>query len=127
MFDKVTRLKLRFATVRGLASVEDLWDLPLTGHVSLDRIAVDLHKQLREANGQTSFVEPVGGDDGILQLKFDVVKHILDIRVQERDAAKLERNRAEQKQKLLGILARKQDAELEGKTTEELSAMIQAL
>lgn len=60
-------------------------------------------------------------------MKFDIAKHILDVRVKERDTAKLEKDRAEQKQKLLGILARKQDAELEGKTTEELSAMIQAL
>lgn len=127
MFEKATRLKLRFNTVRGIVNVEDLWDLPLTGQVSLDELAVRLHNELRESAGQVSFVSPSSSDDSLLQLKFDVVKHILDVRVSERDARKVEADRASQKQKLLGILARKQDAELEGKTTEELSAMIQGL
>lgn len=127
MFEKATRLKLRFNTVRGIVSVEDLWDLPLTGNVSLDEIAVRLHNELRESVGQVSFVSPSSSDNSLLQLKFDVAKYILDVRVKERDARKVEADRASQKQKLLGILARKQDAELEGKTTEELSVMVQNL
>lgn len=128
MFEKAIRSKVRFNTAQGVLSVEELWDLPLTGKNSLDSVAVSLYKTLQESNnGQTSFVRPEKTDNGLLQLKFDIAKHILDVRVKERDTAKLEKDRAEQKQKLLGILARKQDAELEGKTTEELSAMIQAL
>ena len=30
MFQKASRLKLRFDSPKGLLSVEDLWDLPLT-------------------------------------------------------------------------------------------------
>lgn len=127
MFDKATRLKLRFDTDRGGLSVEDLWDLPLTGRVSLDELAIRLNKQIRESVATTSFVSPSEPDDGILQLKFDIVKHILDVRVKERDDAKNERERATKKQKLLEVLARKKDAELEGKTAEELEAMITSL
>lgn len=127
MFEQATRLKLRFDTQRGEISVEDLWDLPLTGRVSLDGIAIGLNKQLRESAVTVSFVKPAEPANDELQLRFDVVKHILDVRVKERDEAKLASDRAAKKQQLLEILARKQTADLESKTTEELTEMINSL
>ena len=127
MFEKATRLRLRFDTQRGSISVEDLWCLPLTGSVSLDGIAIGLHKRLRETETSVSFVKPAEPDSEELQLRFDIVKHILDVRVKERDDAKTASERAGKKQQLLEILARKQNAELEGKTAEELTAMINSL
>lgn len=127
MFEKATRLKLRIPTSRGSLGVEDLWDLPLTGNLSLDTLAIGLSKRLRETAACTSFVEPTAPVNEELQLSFDVVKHILDVKVKERDEAKSAHDKAAKKQQLLGILARKQDAELEGKTAEELTAMINSL
>lgn len=124
MFEQATRQKLRFTSPRGLLSVEDLWDLPLA---AIDRIAVDLHRQLREAATATSFVAPEESVNAELQLKFDVAKHVIDVRVKERDEAKLANERAVKKQQLLEILARKQNAELEGMTAEELTTMINLL
>jgi hypothetical protein len=34
LFQKATRAKLRFETPKGLLSVEDLWDLPLTSAIN---------------------------------------------------------------------------------------------
>lgn len=127
MFEKATRLKLRFQTSRGWMTVEDLWDLPLTGKLSLDEIAVALHRQLRETEASVSFVQPAETDNTELQLRFDVVKYILDVRLKERDAARTANERANKKQQLLEILSRKQNAELESKTSEELSIMINSL
>lgn len=131
MFEKATRLKLRFDTPRGHISVEDLWDLPLTsntGKPNLDDIAKGLHRELRAGAETASFVTPAStaGNEG-LQLGFDVVKHVIDVRVAERDAAVQAAKRRETKQRILEIVAMKEDESLRGKSLEELKAMAEAM
>lgn len=125
-FLEASRLKVRFITHLGLLTVEDLWDLPLTGkRANLDAIAIDLAKQLRETN--ESFVDTTRRTDPELHIKFNVVKAIIDIRLAERDAAKLAKDKAERKQKILAIIERKQDQALEASSLEELNAALAAL
>lgn len=125
-FEKASRLKLRFDTAVGQISVEDLWELPLTSEmrVSLDGIARSLHKQLQDAT--VSFVEPKSSDETD-QLRFDIVKHVIDTKLAERDKAKLERERAAKKQRILEIMAAKDDEGLKGMTREELEAELASL
>ena len=106
MFEQASRLKLRFETTRGVLSYEDLWDLPLTSarSVSLNDIAIGLHHQLK--HDTVSFVDDEERPDPRLQLSFDIVKHIIDVRKAEQKTLAEARAKAEQKQKLLGLLAR---------------------
>ncbi len=124
MFEQATKLKLRFETRRGMASTEDLWDLPLA---ELDALAIGLQKQVKESAGEVSFITPPEAKDETLQLRFDVAKHVIDVRLKERDEARAAVDRAAKKQQLLEIIARKQTSDLEGKPTEELLAMVAAL
>jgi hypothetical protein len=129
MFDKATRLKLRFTTSKGEATVEDLWDLPLSserGHPNLDTIAINLNKQLKDAD-EVSFVLPSKSKDEITRLKFDVVRHIIEVRLGENAAKAKERENAEKKEKILAILADKQDESLKTKSVEELQALAASL
>lgn len=127
MFEKATRQKLRFDTQRGLVTVEDLWDLPLTGNVSLNQIAIDLNRELKEAVETTSFVTPAEPADTELQLKFEIVKHVIATRIKERDEAKNSRATEAQRQKILEIIAQKKDAELQNLPIEKLTEMAGAL
>ena len=126
IFEQAARCKLRIMTDFGQLHVEDLWDLPLKSTKQgrcLDSIAVALHSKLQ--NSSVSFVDDASPGDVDAQLMFDIVKHIIGVKKQERDAAAEAKAKSDRKQKLLGILARKEDAALEGMTVEELRALIE--
>ncbi len=128
LFLLASRNKFRFETPRGSASVEDLWDLPLTGrNANLDDIAKDLHKQLKDAEGEISFVTPAVSRTTELQAMFDIVKFIIDTKLAERAVAKAAETKREQKNRILEILSTKKDQELVGKSTEELEALLATL
>lgn len=131
MFEQASRLKIRFESPKGLLPAEDLWDLPLTsttGRANLDDIAKALHRELRDSAETVSFVTPTGGTANTLsQLRFDLVKHVIGIRVEERAKALDATKRAETKQRLLEIISRKENETLEGKSLDELRAMAETL
>lgn len=127
MFEKAARQKLRFETSKGLLTIEDLWDLPLSGNgVNLDRIAIGLSKQLKEETTE-SFVVKAKRTSEVLQLKFDIVKHIIDVRLAEAEEAKAKAETKDKKDRLLTLIAKKQDEQLEGKSLDELKAMVETL
>lgn len=119
MFEKATRLKLRFETkTHGVLLAEDLWDLPIK---ALDSLAVGLKRGLE--TDTTSFINEKKPDEKV-QLGFDIAKHIIDVRLAELAAANDARTKAAKKQQILGILARKEDAKLEGASEDELRALL---
>ncbi len=131
MFERASRMKLRFESTRGLLTVEDLWDLPLTARSaslpSLDDLARTLARKLTDTAHQVSFVLPTTTADESLQLQFDVVKHVIEVRMAERAARETQAANREKKQKLLSLIAQKQDAQLSDKSVEELQAMVEEL
>lgn len=107
---------------RGVAEL--LWELPLTSRTkaNLNDIAIGLHNQLK--HDTVSFVDDAEVPNPKVQLAFDIVKHIIDTKKAEAKAQADKTAKAEQKQKILGILARKQDEKLEGASEDELRQMI---
>ncbi len=129
MFEKASRAQLRFNSPKGLLTVEDLWLLPLTstvGKANLDDIARGLHAELKSDN-TVSFVEPTKTADVRTQLAFDITKHIIGVRLAENAKAAEAAANKEKKQKLLDILARKQDDALSALSIDDLRAQIAAL
>ena len=120
MFEQATRLKFRFRATNGLVTVEDLWDLPLK---QLDAIAVGLRNELR--NTEESFLEV--RKDSTLEARFDVVKHILEVKLGEANAAKEAKAISAKKQTLLAALERKQNQELEEMSADQIQAEIDKL
>ena len=128
LFITASRAKFKFPTSVGLINTEDLWDLPLSGRgLNLDNIAKALHKELKDADGDISFVKPAVKTTVELQAKFDIVKHVIDTKMAERDAREVSEAKAATKQKLMAKLAEKQDKDLDNKSADEIQAMIDAL
>lgn len=122
MFDKVTRLKLRFESNKGLLSVEQVWDLSLT---ALNEMAKSLSRQVKAAEtDEEDFIGTKSNVDSELQLRFDVVKHIIGVKLKERDDSKDAAQRKADNQVILELIQRKKQQELEGKSVEELEALL---
>ncbi len=125
IFERTTRLKLRFDTAKGKLSVEDLWELPLEkGVVNLNIIAVALSNELGESG--INFVRDVE-DDPIIALKFDVVKYIIRARVIELKEIVKEAERKDERNKIIDALGAKEIDELKGKSAKELRKALKKL
>ena len=119
MFEFATRSKMRFP-FKGQISVEDLWDLRVE---DLDTVFKSLNKQVKQTK-EESLLATKTTEDTILDTKIAIVKYIFDVKVQEANARLIEKERKEQKQKIMSILATKQEQELQNKSVEELQKML---
>ena len=122
MFEKASRLKLRFS-FNGLCMVEDLWDLPLG---SLDSIFKKLNAQSR-VQKEESLLQTRNEEDEITDLQITIIKHVVDVRLREQKAREDRIAKAEKKQKLLGIIAEKQDSALRDLSVDELTKLVEEL
>jgi hypothetical protein len=123
MFEKASRLKLRFPSSKGMLSTDDLWDLSVN---DLNQVFKTLNAQ-KKSSEEESLLEAKSEKDSILALGINIVKYIFQVRSSEEEARLASNAKAAQKQKLYSILASKQDEELQGKSVEELQEMIDAL
>jgi hypothetical protein len=129
IFEKASRLKLRFATPKGDLTVEDLWDLPLssvTGKANLDDIAKAFHAKT-VTPGNISFVTEAPAVSDEDAVGFEIVKHIIKVRMDENKAKAEAGKRVERMRVLEEILAKKEQASLENMDAEALRAELAAL
>lgn len=122
MFIKASREKMRFP-YKGLAMVEDLWDLPVT---ELDKIYKSLNAKAKQAQ-EESLLEVKTSEDEELTVQIEIIKYIVSMKLEEKKAVEMAKERKEQKQKIMSILASKQDEALQGKSIEELEKMLDEL
>ncbi len=122
MFELATRNRIRFAH-KGLLSVEDLWDL---GVQELDKIFKSLNAKLKVCS-EESLLGPKGSENTELNLQVAIVRHIVEVKLAEEAERKNHVEKKVQKQKILRILAEKQEGALASKSEEELKAMLEKL
>lgn len=122
MFEVAVRNKFRFP-FKGVISVEDLWDLSVQ---QLDGIFKTLKSQEKKAQ-EESLLDTRTPEDEALKTKIDIIRYIVGVKLDEAKQAERAKENHDQKQKILGILAEKQDADLRSKTPEELQAMLNQL
>lgn len=122
MFEQAIRNKFRFP-FKGMVSVEDLYDLSVT---NLDAVFKVLNSQLKQIN-EESLLNVKSKQDKELDTKIEIVKYIVKVKLEEDNARLKAKERKEQKQKILEIMAVKQDQSLQNKSIEELTKMLDEL
>jgi len=126
IFEEGTRRNLGFSTVRGTIGISDLWQLPLQkGPINLDAIAIECDSELKKET--VSFVTATTTANHIKQLKFDIVKHIIDVKIAEADEQTRLIAKQAKREQLLSLIADKQHTELSQKSIDELTAELAAL
>jgi hypothetical protein len=123
MYKKALRTKLRFSTTKGKLTTEDLFDLSLT---DLNNLAIALDKKLSETP-RKSFISDIAPDTQEDELRFNIVKDIITLKLVERNAAQNAKAKAAEKAQLLEILHRKQNEALESLSVAEIEAKIAEL
>lgn len=119
LFETATRKKFRFP-FKGMISIEDLWDLSVK---NLDTVFKALNAEAKQAN-EESLLAVKTDEDTILDMKIAIVKHIVNVKLAEAEQSKNAAIKREQKRKLQELIANKQDEALQGKSIEELQAML---
>lgn len=122
MFEVATRSKMRFP-YKGLVSVEDLWDLNVE---SLDTIFKMLNAQVKQSN-EESLLNVKTKEDKVLDVKIEIVKYIVSVKLEEQDLRAKEKEKKEKKQKILSILSDKQEQDLQNKSVDDLKSMLKEL
>lgn len=119
LFEVAARSKFRFP-YKGLISVEDLWVL---NPQSLDSVFKKLNSELKQVQ-EESLLNTKTAYDKELDMKIEIVKYIVAVKIEEANVKLESKNKKEQKQKIMEILASKQDESLQNKTAEELEALL---
>lgn len=129
IFEQATRKKLRFTSVRGELTVEQLWDLPLTSRNSfdLDSVAKAVNADLRSVSEEsfvTTRVHPAKADH---ELRLELVKHVIAVRMDEEARRKDAALKASRKAQILELLAKKDEEEMLSKSKDELLRELEEL
>ena len=129
LFELAAREKLRFETPRGQLSVESLWDLPLSSaaNISLDSIAVSLDTAIRSSAPKSFVSNSTSTENKILTLKFDIVSHIIGVRLAENKAKAESNEKAAQRRMLQEAIAAKKNEQLLSGDVDALQARLDVL
>lgn len=119
LFKVAVKKKYRF-NYKGILTVEDLWDLSVE---DLDKIYKSLKSKLKDAS-EESLLSTTSKEDKELNSKIEIIKVIVTDKLAAKERAQKAALQKQQNQRILEIIADKQDAALKEKSLEELTAML---
>lgn len=123
LFVRATKQKLRFETIKGVLSVEDLWDLSLT---DLNNVAKALYMKVQESH-EITFIKTKTAEDTTAALRFDLVKFMIETKLAEKEAAEARAVAKAKRAKILDMIEEKQDEDLKDNTIKDLKKMLKSL
>lgn len=122
IFEYAVRNKIRFP-YKGLITVEDLFDLSVT---NLDSIYKTLNKEIKQSE-EESLLTTKTNVDTELEVQIAIVKHIVSVKLAEQEAREKAAAKKAQKQKIMSIIATKEDEALKNSSVDDLRKMLDEL
>ena len=130
MYKFAAKNKLRFSSVRGDLTAEQLFDLPLKSPngFDLNTVAKEINGELK-ATGEESFVEDTTNDPRreALVVSLEIVKDVIKTKQEENSARLNKLKRTEERRKILDALSAKKDQALTAASVEELEKKLAEL
>ena len=129
LFQIATRRKMRFTSIRGLMSAEDLWEIPLRSKdgFNLNEIAKEANRKVKAAD-EESFVDVDSTPESrVVEMALAVVMQVIEVMLDEEKTQKKAAENAKERQKLLRILAEKKVGALSDLSVAELEKRINDL
>jgi hypothetical protein len=129
IFELASRQKTRFETIRGNISSEQLWDLPLTSKsgIDLDTIGQVVVAQLESTTTRSLVNAAPHPREADLNLQLALIKHVIAYKQEANAAALAKSKKTEERNRLIELLGKKQDAALEQLSEAEIKAKLAAL
>ncbi len=122
IFEYATRHKVRFP-FKGSISVEDLWDLRVE---DLDQIFKTLNTKQKQSQ-EESLLNVKNKEEELMEVQIAIIKYIVVVKLAEKEAQKKAVENKAKKQKILAIMAARDDKALENLSDEELRRMLEEL
>lgn len=126
LFEMASQMKFRYP-YKGMITTEDLWDLT---PAQLDTVYKTLNKEL-QVTEEDSLLCAKSADEGVkantLKNKIEIVKYVFNSKQQAAELTRLAADHAAKKQRILDILARKQENALENMSEDDLMKMLNEL
>lgn len=121
IFEAASRKKLRF-DLNGQISVEQLWSTSMTSLTDYEQQLTEVVEGYGKATRRSRKAKTVAQEQN--ELRLAIVTHILDVREAEQVEAEQAASNKAHNQKILELIQSKKENELQGKSIEELEAML---
>jgi len=122
IFEIACRYKYRFP-FNGVISSEDLWDLTVE---KLDSIFKTLNSEKKQVN-EESLLNEQTNEDKELDVKIEIIKYIVNFKLEAEQLREKTVERKAQKQKLLEVWSKKQDESLNNMSMDEIQEALDKL
>ncbi len=129
MFEYAARHQIRFTSVKGLITAEQLWTMPLRSQdgFNLDAVAKAANQAFKSAT-EESFVNTERTPEHTrLEMALEIVKYVISSKLDDEAAAKKRAANKAEREYLLQVLADKQQDKLTKLSEAELRRRIEAL
>lgn len=125
LFEKASRNRFRYPSLRGTLGTEDLWDLPLksSNGINLNAVAVNIHDHIEKA-GNRNFVDDKTEVNQEIIDKLEILKHIIAYKKAAAERAQKAKDTRKRNQRIMQIMEEKKDDDLKGKSMAELKALL---